>query len=520
MSKAGLLNWLREKLRRRPVCCLSGIRHKGGVSLTEALLGNVRTCGPDAKGEIQVGSPHEGESTDAGHRGGVARSSEEGPVMGLERRGHIVRFHLSGQPGKGRSCVSEAKSFAIERVLVWEAYERVRKNKGAAGVDGQSLKEYGERLEDNLYKLWNRMSSGSYFPPAVRVVEIPKSSGGKRALGIPTVGDRIAQMVVKMVLEPLVEPHFHPDSYGYRPGKSALGAVCVARERCWERDWVVDIDIRGFFDNLDHELLLRAVTRHTEERWVLLYVDRWLKAPAELPDGTVVPREKGTPQGGVISPLLSNIFLHYALDEWLRRYYPDVLFERYADDVLIHCRSEAEAQETLSAIGKRLDECHLQLNPQKSKIVYCKDQGRRGDWPNRSFDFLGYSFRPRKAKNRWGQFFIGFNPAVSDSAVKKIREKVRKWRLPSRVTLSIEELAEALNPTLRGWVNYYARFRPSALSKALQTLNFALKKWAIRKYKRFRRSYRRAQHWLMRVRRQQPVLFAHWQTGSSSGTGR
>lgn len=416
--------------------------------------------------------------------------------------------------------MSEAKPFAIEKSWVWEAYKRVKQNKGAAGVDGESLEKFEERLGDNLYKLWNRLSSGSYFPPPVRTVEIPKSGGGKRRLGIPTVGDRIAQMVVKMVLEPQVEPHFHPDSYGYRPGKNALEALGVARKRCWEFDWVVDLDIRGFFDNLDHELLMRALRRHTESSWVLLYVERWLCAPAELPDATLVVRDKGTPQGGVISPLLSNIFLHYALDEWLRRNYPDIRFERYADDVLVHCRTEAEAHSMLSAIGRRLNECRLELHPQKSKIVYCKDENRRGSWPQRSFDFLGYSFRPRKTKSRWGKFFVGFIPAVSDKAVKKMRDKMRSWRLHRRVTQTVQELAIALNPVVRGWVNYYGRYRRSALFRPFQTLDFALKKWAIRKYRSFRRSYPRAQQWLWRIRRQEPGLFAHWQLGQISVAGR
>mgnify|MGYP001565008091 FL=1 len=228
--------------------------------------------------------------------------------------------------------MTEAKPFSISKWDVWQAYKRVKANRGAAGVDRQSLAEFEEDRENNLYKIWNRMSSGSYFPSPVRVVEIPKASGGKRPLGIPTVADRIAQTVARMYLEPLVEGIFHENSYGYRPGRSALDAVSMARKRCWRKDWVVDLDIKGFFDNLDHALILRAVRHHTDCSWLLLYVERWLKAPAERADGTREDREKGTPQGGVISPLLANLFMHYAFDHWLERHQPDIQFERYADD--------------------------------------------------------------------------------------------------------------------------------------------------------------------------------------------
>ena len=226
----------------------------------------------------------------------------------------------------------EAKPYAISKQVVWEAYQEVKANHGAAGVDGQSIEAFETDLKGNLYKIWNRMSSGSYFPPPVRLVEIPKASGGTRPLGIPTVGDRVAQMVVKMHLEPLVEPQFHPDSYGYRPGKSALDAVATARERCWRSDWVIDLDIKGFFDNLGHELVMKAVRHHAEAPWVLLYIERWLKAPVERQDGSREERTKGSPQGSVVSPLLANLFMHYAFDLWMRRTYPDIRFERYADD--------------------------------------------------------------------------------------------------------------------------------------------------------------------------------------------
>ena len=297
-----------------------------------------------------------------------------------------------------------------------EAYECVKANKGSAGVDDVSIQDFGNDLKRNLYKIWNRMSSGSYFPPPVKTVEIPKADGKMRELGIPTVGDRIAQMVVKMYLEPLIEPHFHNDSYGYRPNKSGLDAVEVARRMCWKYDWILDIDIKGFFDNIDHELMMRAVKRHTQEPWILIYVQRWLEAPAEAKDGSLVKRTKGTPQGGVISPLLANLYLHYAFDEWMKRYYSGNPFERYADDIVVHCRTEEEAVKLKEDIRKRLEECKLELHPEKTKIVYCKDSNRRGNYQNEKFDFLGYTFRPRSSRNRQGKLFVNFTPAISDKA--------------------------------------------------------------------------------------------------------
>ena len=262
--------------------------------------------------------------------------------MGMERRGCIDRLYLMVNQ-QWEEPLNKARPFGISKRLVWEAFKRVKANHGAAGVDGESIAEFEKKLKNNLYRLWNRMSSGSYFPPPVRTVEIPKSNGGKRALGIPTVTDRIAQMVVKMSLEPAVDPHFHEDSYGYRPGKSATQAVGKARHRCWRYDWVLDLDIKGFFDNLDHALLMRAVCKHTDCRWIILYIARWLNAPMQSRDGSLVDRDKGTPQGGVISPLLANLFLHYAFDAWMRRKFPEIPFERYADDIIVHCKSEKQA---------------------------------------------------------------------------------------------------------------------------------------------------------------------------------
>jgi RNA-directed DNA polymerase len=416
--------------------------------------------------------------------------------------------------------LNKAKSFSISKQLVWEAYQRVRENGGAAGVDKQSIQDFEVNLKDNLYKLWNRLSSGSYFPPPVRRVEIPKSDGGKRPLGIPTVSDRIAQMVVKMALEPELEPHFHTDSYGYRPGRSAVQAVGVARQRCWRYNWVIDLDIRAFFDSMNHTLLMRAVSKHTQSQWIRLYVERWLKAPVQMGDGTILAREQGTPQGGVISPLLANLFLHYAFDTWLNRAHPDVVFERYADDVIVHCKTEAQARQLLEEIRKRLAECGLTLHPDKTKIVYCQDGYRRKQHPDVQFNFLGYSFQPRQAKSRRGNLFTSFLPAASAKASEKMRNVMRSWKIHRWTQLTIEELAKSFNPVLRGWIGYYGQFYRSRLASIFTQLDYALTRWARRKYKRLKCSQTKANAWIKRIARQNPRLFAHWQITFAGMTGR
>jgi len=406
--------------------------------------------------------------------------------------------------------LKQAKPFSIAKQQVWEAYKRVKANKGSAGVDGQTIGVFEENLKDNLYKLWNRLASGSYMPPAVLRVEIPKGDGRMRPLGIPAVSDRIAQMVVKEQLEAELEKQFHPDSYGYRPGKSALDAVGQARKRCWESNWVLDLDIKGFFDNIDHELMMRAVCRHTDEKWVILYVERWLKAPIEMSDGSRQHPKKGTPQGGVVSPLLANLFLHYAFDQWMDRENPTISFERYADDAVCHCKSRTQAEKLQQELSERMKSVGLELHPEKTKIVYCKDDNRREEYARISFDFLGYTFRPRRSKNRWGKYFISFTPAISNKAAKAIRQKSRDWNWQRHSDKELEDFARMFNPIIQGWINYYSRYYRSALYPTLICLDRRLQKWATRKYKRLRNHRRQAARWLNRIARKQPQLFAHW----------
>jgi RNA-directed DNA polymerase len=413
----------------------------------------------------------------------------------------------------------ESKPFLISEHSVLEAWKRVKANQGAAGIDEESIQDFEHKLKDNLYRIWNRMSSGSYLPPPVKTVAIPKTGGGERKLGIPTVADRVAQMVVKMHLEPKIEPLFHPDSYGYRPFKSAHDAVGQARKRCWKYDWVLDLDIKGFFDNIPHELLMRAVRKHAPEKWVVLYVERWLKAPAQNEQGQLTTREKGTPQGGVASPLLANLFLHYGFDAWMARKNPSIPFERYADDAIVHCRTKKEAESLREAIILRMAECGLELNLQKTKIVYCQDADRRGTHEHEKFTFLGYEFRPRRARNHRGKYFVSFLPAISDKAAKAIREEIRGWKLQLRSDKSLEDLARMFNPILRGWMQYYGKYYRSMLHPVFRSLNRRLVRWACRKYKKLRDHQRRATHWLRRISIRSAQLWAHWQIGVKVAIG-
>ena len=408
------------------------------------------------------------------------------------------------------------KPFVIPKPMVWGAYGRVAANKGAPGVDGQTLAEFEADLENNLYKIWNRLSSGCYFPPPVRAVEIPKPhGGGTRVLGVPTVADRVAQTVVAMHLEERAEPRFHRDSYGYRPGKSALEAVGVCRRRCWENDWLIDLDVQKFFDEVPWSLVVKAVEAVTDARWVLLYVTRWLAAPLQHPDGTLQERDKGTPQGSAVSPILANLFMHYAFDAWMARNFPGCPFERYADDGVVHCVSKRQAEDVLAAITKRMTEVGLRLHPEKTRVVYCKDSNRKGEHEHTSFSFLGYAFRPRKAVNgKTGAHFTAFLPAISSEALKAKSADLRTMRIHRRTDLTLDDLAAWLNPIVAGWMRYYGRYYRSALDPLLRRVSFYLRRWAGKKYKRLR-THKRFQRWWIGLQAREPDLFAHWEWARS-----
>lgn len=414
--------------------------------------------------------------------------------------------------------MSKTKPYTISKNLVMEAYRRVKENRGAAGVDQQSLETFDKDLKDNLYKIWNRMSSGTYFPPPVKAVPIPKKTGSKRILGIPTVSDRIAQMVVKLTFEPCVEPHFHEDSYGYRPNKSAIDAIGVTRQRCWKYDFVLEFDIKGLFDNIEHELLLKAVKKHTDNPWVIIYIERWLKAPMQMSDGTLIDRTKGTPQGGVISPVLSNLFLHYVFDVWMGKQHPGKPWCRYADDGLVHCRSEQEAQQLLVNLKHRFEMCGLELHPDKTKIVYCKDENRRNQHPITKFTFLGYDFRQRGALNRkTNKVFQNFSPAVSKAAIKSMRAHIRASGVGNRSDLSLKEIADIYNPILSGWVGYYGCYQRTAMDPVMLYFNKTLTRWAMRKYKKLKGRKTRASLFIRKVQKENPQLFNHWKQGLGIG---
>jgi RNA-directed DNA polymerase len=411
---------------------------------------------------------------------------------------------------------SQVKPFEISKWEVWEAYREVKANRGAPGVDGQSLDEFETDLKGSLYKIWNRMSSGAYFPSPVRAVEIPKQhGGGTRVLGIPCVADRVAQTVVARHLMERVEPVFHPDSYGYRPGRSAHDAVERCRERCWRKDWVIDLDVQKFFDSVRWDLLVKAVEAHTGAAWVVLYVRRWLAAPLQLPDGTLQERDRGTPQGSPVSPVLANLFMHYAFDTWLATEFPAVQFERYADDAVVHCVTERQARQVLAALGNRMEEVGLRLHPGKTRIVYCQDKWRRGSYEHTSFTFLGFTFRQRGAKDRNGSTFMRFLPAISKDAQKKISQEVRSWRVHRQIGRTFAEIARRINPVIRGWMQYYGRFYRSALYPLLARINAYLVQWIRKKYKRLA-GLRKALRSLAGAAARYPRLFTHWQWTTSA----
>lgn len=405
----------------------------------------------------------------------------------------------------------KTKPLPVSKRMVWESYQKVIAKNGAAGIDRESIEMFNEHMSGNLYKLWNRMASGSYFPPPVRTVFIPKKQGGKRPLGIPTVGDRIAQGVVKDYLEPEMENIFHPSSFGYRPGKSAHDALAQCRTNCFKYAWVIDVDIKGFFDNISHEIILQMLHQRTQEKWVLMYIERWLKAGVEQEDGSIVGRTKGTPQGGVISPLLANLYLHNAFDKWMETENPQNPFERYADDIVIHCKSKEEAEELLQRLEAQMGKYELTLHPEKTKIVYCKQDGRTKTHDHESFTFLSYSFQPRKCKSKMGAIFLGFTCAISTNAKTSIKAAIRAIFRKTYSEQTWEMLAKTLNPKIRGWVNYYTKFARSEGLRVYHYLNELIQKWIGRKY---RTKYKKAMILkYLSIQEENPKLFYHWQIG-------
>ncbi len=403
------------------------------------------------------------------------------------------------------------KPFEISKREVWEAWEKVKANKGAPGVDGCSIADFEADLKNNLYKVWNRMSSGSYFPPPVRAVEIPKPhGGGTRMLGVPCVADRVAQTVVARRLEAKVEAIFHSDSYGYRPGRAPQDAVEVCKQRCWKRDWVIDLDIQKFFDSVRWDLVVKAVEANTDLPWVVLYVKRWLQAPVQQADGTMLMRDRGTPQGSSISPVLANLFLHYAFDAWLARQFPGVQFERYSDDAVVHCVSQRQARTVLAAIAMRMEQVGLRLHPDKTRIVYCQDGKRRASYEHTEFTYLGFTFRQRKARAKDGRQFNSFLPAIGKDALKKISAEVQSWRLYNRTGQEFVDVARNINPVVRGWMQYYGAFYRSEMYQLLARINAYLVRWIRKKYKRLRAKRKAFRCWRGIVKRF-PRMFAHWE---------
>ena len=404
----------------------------------------------------------------------------------------------------------KTKSFPISKRMVYDSYLKVTEKNGGAGIDKESIEMFDANLSKNLYKIWNRMASGSYLPPPVRTVLIDKKQGGKRPLGIPTVGDRIAQGVAKNYLEPSMELIFHNSSFGYRPGRSAHDALAQCHANCLRYSWVIDLDIKGFFDNISHEKLMELLELHTQEKWVLLYVKRWLTAGVEQEDGSIVARTKGTPQGGVASPLLANLYLHHAFDKWIDETHINNPFERYADDIIIHCQSREEAEGLLSLLKDRMAEYSLTLHPEKTKIVYCKNYQRKEKYKENSFTFLSFTFRPRMALDNFGRNkrIVLFNGAISNDAKTSIRKSIRRIINPQKINSTIEAFAAVLNPKIRGWFNYYSKFFRNKVFKVFTYIDALLLKWIKAKYRVT--SIKKSISKLKAFRTEYPDMFYHW----------
>ena len=470
----------------------------------------------NGKGNVQAEQTSVRQNTDDVCEVGLSHSSEETSVMGVERRAEVVQLELSLTTNGDvrRTKEVQTRGIPITQGMVLEAFKKVRSNKGSSGVDKETIEMYEEKLKDNLYVLWNRLSSGTYFAPAVREVSIDKSNGKKRKLGIPTVNDRIAQEVIKRYLEPRLEREFSESSYGYRPLKNTHQAVEQVRKNTRKYAWVIDMDISGFFDNLSHEKMLLAINRHVSERWLLSYCARWLKAPIQGIEKELEERDRGTPQGGVISPLLANLFLHYVFDRWFELNFPSLSFVRYADDIVVHCHNEEEAKHVLSLIKSRLSDCELSLNEEKSKIVFCKTANRVGSFKNVKFDFLGFSFQPRTSANKQTrELFLGYDCAISRKSETSICKELRRSEFHRWTHLDIHAIAKHFNPILRGWLNYYGKFKLHLLDRIFGMFNWRLIKWAMKKYKRFKESMYDAGDWIRRIALQYPYLFVHWQHG-------
>lgn len=404
--------------------------------------------------------------------------------------------------------MAQRKVFEIPKSLVWKSYHDVLRNKGAAGIDGQTIKQFDVNRDRNLYKIWNRLSSGSYFPPPVREKRIPKADGSERTLGIPTVSDRIAQGAVKIFVESKLDPIFHPDSYGYRPNKSAHQALESCKQRCWKRNWILEVDIKSFFDNVRHDLIMKALKHHKMPRWVTLYCKRWLRAPmtSRLDATKLKDREMGTPQGGVISPLLANLFLHYSFDVWMDRRNQSIPFERYADDIVCHCRTMKDANRLKKLVKTRFAEVGLRINEQKSNVVYIDTFDR---WNVKTcFTFLGYDFRVRTLKTSEGRIFRKCMPGASKKAMSRITKVIKSWRIHRGTADSVQKLAGRYNATIRGWIEYYGKFWYRNFGYHLwRVFQSRLVKWIKSK---FRISTRKAEYKLALLRKEKPRLFAHW----------